>query len=154
MLVSVVRPATRFTPAPTGLSHAEAATIPTAGLTAWRALVVDDGLKASDVVLVLGTGGVSIFALQIAKMMGATVIATSSSDEKLERGRAMGADLTINYRQHEDWGTRARDWTRGRGVDHVIELGVPFGVQPTSAPPASQLSLPFHTSLIYGPSAS
>jgi NADPH:quinone reductase-like Zn-dependent oxidoreductase len=97
----------------------------TAGLTAWRALVVEGGLKAGDVVLVLGTGDVSIFALQLAKMMGATVIATSSSDEKLERVRAMGADLTINYRQHEDWGTRARDWTGGRGVDHVIEVGGP-----------------------------
>jgi NADPH:quinone reductase-like Zn-dependent oxidoreductase len=122
---AVVCPATWFTPAPRGFSHAEAATLTTAGLTAWRALVVDGGLKAGDVVLVLGTGGVSIFALQIAKMMGATVIATSSSDEKLERVRAMGADLTINYRQHEDWGTRARDWTSGRGVDHVIEVGGP-----------------------------
>ncbi len=75
--------------------------------------------------LVLGTGGVSIFALQMAKMMGATVIATSSSNEKLERVRTMGADLTINYRRHEDWGTRARDWTGGRGVDHVIEVGGP-----------------------------
>jgi NADPH:quinone reductase-like Zn-dependent oxidoreductase len=122
---AAVRPATWFTRAPRGLSHAEAATLPTAGLTAWRALVVDGGLKAGDVVLALGTGGVSIFALQIAKMMGATVIATSSSDEKLERVRAMGADLTINYRQHADWGARARDWTSGRGVDHVIEVGGP-----------------------------
>jgi NADPH:quinone reductase-like Zn-dependent oxidoreductase len=122
---AAVRPATWFTRAPRGLSHAEAATLPTAGLTAWRALVVDGGLKAGDVVLALGTGGVSIFALQIAKMMGATVIATSSSDEKLERVRAMGADLTINYRQHDDWGARARDWSGGRGVDHVIEVGGP-----------------------------
>jgi NADPH:quinone reductase-like Zn-dependent oxidoreductase len=122
---AVVRPATWFTQAPGGLSHAEAATLTTAGLTAWRALVVDGGLKAGDVVLVLGTGGVSIFALQIAKMMGATVIATSSSEEKLERVRAMGADLAINYRQHDDWGLRARDWTGGRGVDHVIEVGGP-----------------------------
>ena len=75
--------------------------------------------------LVLGTGGVSIFALQIAKTMGATVIATSSSDEKLQRVRAMGADLMVNYREHDDWGTRARDWTGGRGVDHVIEVGGP-----------------------------
>jgi NADPH:quinone reductase-like Zn-dependent oxidoreductase len=122
---AAVRPATSFTRAPRSLSHAEAATLPTAGLTAWRALVVDGGLKAGDVVLALGTGGVSIFALQIAKMMGATVIATSSSDEKLERVRAMGADLTINYRQHDDWGARARDWSGGRGVDHVIEVGGP-----------------------------
>ena len=122
---AVVRPASWFTRAPKGFSHAEAATLSTAGLTAWRALAVDDGLKAGDVVLVLGTGGVSIFGLQLAKIMGAAVIATSSSDEKLERARAMGADLTINYRRHEDWGTRARDWTGGRGVDHVIEVGGP-----------------------------
>jgi len=121
----VVRPATWFTRAPLGYSHAEAATLTTAGLTAWRALVVDGGLKAGDVVLVLGTGGVSIFALQIAKRMGATVIATSSADAKLERLRGLGADHTINYRQHEDWGSRARDWTGGGGVDHIIEVGGP-----------------------------
>ena len=121
----VVRPTTWFTQVPKGFSHAEAATLTTAGLTAWRALVVNGGLKAGDVVLVLGTGGVSIFALQLAKAMGATVIATSSSDEKLERVRALGADHTINYLQHEDWGTRTRDWTGGRGVDHVVEVGGP-----------------------------
>ena len=121
----VVRPATWFTHAPKGFSHAEAATLTTAGLTAWRALVVNGGLKAGDVVLVLGTGGVSIFALQLAKSMGATVIATSSSDEKLERARALGADHTINYRRHEDWGARAWGWTGARGVDHVIEVGGP-----------------------------
>jgi NADPH:quinone reductase-like Zn-dependent oxidoreductase len=122
---TVVRPASWFTSAPKGYSHAEAATLTTAGLTAWRALVVDGGLKAGDVVLVLGTGGVSIFALQYAKMMGATVVATSSSDEKLERARGLGADHTINYRQYEDWGSRAREWTGGRGVDHVVEVGGP-----------------------------
>jgi NADPH:quinone reductase-like Zn-dependent oxidoreductase len=127
----VVRPATWFTRAPSGFSHAEAATLTTAGLTAWRALVVDGGLKAGDSVLVLGTGGVSVFALQFAKMMGATVVATSSSDQKLERVRALGADHTINYRQHEDWGQRVRDWTGGRGVDHVIEVGGP-GTLPQS----------------------
>ncbi|KFG70569.1 NAD(P)-dependent alcohol dehydrogenase [Microvirga sp. BSC39] len=121
----VLRPATWFTRAPEGFSHAAASTLTTAGLTAWRALVVNGGLKAGDVVLLLGTGGVSIFALQLAKAMGATVIATSSSDEKLERVRALGADHTINYRQHEDWGVRARDWTGGCGVDHVIEVGGP-----------------------------
>lgn len=121
----VVRPVTWFTRAPRGYSHVEAATLTTAGLTAWRALVGDGGLKAGDVVLVLGTGGVSIFALQIAKAMGATVVATSSSDAKLERVRALGADHTINYRQHEDWGARVRDWTGGRGVDHVVEVGGP-----------------------------
>jgi NADPH:quinone reductase-like Zn-dependent oxidoreductase len=122
---AVVRPATWFTRAPKGFSHAEAATLTTAGLTAWRALVVNGGLQAGDIVLVLGTGGVSIFALQLAKLMGATVIATSSSNEKLERVRTLGADHTINYRQHKDWGKRAREWTGGRGVDHVIEVGGP-----------------------------
>lgn len=124
-LAYAVRPATAFTHAPPGWSHAEAATITTAGLTAWRALVADGGLKAGDVVLALGTGGVSIAALQIAKLMGAAVIVTSSSDEKLERAKALGADHVINYRRHEDWGEKARDWTGGRGVDHVVELGGP-----------------------------
>ena len=81
--------------------------------------------------LVLGTGGVSIVALQFAKMMGATVAATSSSDSKLERARALGCDHTVNYRRHEDWGRRVRDWTGGRGVDHVIEVGGP-GTLPQS----------------------
>ena len=121
----VVRPATCFTRAPRGWSHAEAATITAAGLTAWRALVVNGGLKAGDVVLVQGTGGFSIYGLQLAKAMGATVIATSSSDEKLERVRALGADFTINYKTHEDWGKRALEWTGGRGVDHVLEVGGP-----------------------------
>jgi NADPH:quinone reductase-like Zn-dependent oxidoreductase len=121
----VVRPASWFTRAPRGLSHAEAATLTTAGLTAWRALVVDGRIKAGDSVLVLGTGGVSIFALQIAKRIGAVVIATSSSDEKLERVRALGADHTINYRTTPDWGEAARRWTGGRGVDHVVEVGGP-----------------------------
>jgi NADPH:quinone reductase-like Zn-dependent oxidoreductase len=121
----VVLPATAFTRAPSGFSHVEAATITTAGLTAWRALVVDGGLKPGDTILALGTGGVSIFALQIAKMTGARVIITSSSDEKLERARALGADETINYRRQEDWGARVRDLTGGRGVDHVVEVGGP-----------------------------
>ncbi len=105
---AVARPAAWFTRAPEGFSHAEAATLTTAGLTAWRALVVNGGLKPGDVVLVLGTGGVSIFALQLAKAMGATVVATSSSDEKLERVRALGADHTVNYRQHEALWPRIR----------------------------------------------
>jgi len=121
----VVRPASWFTKAPQGYSHTEAATLTTAGLTAWRALVADGGLKAGDSVLVLGTGGVSIFALQFAKTMGATVIATSSSDEKLERLRAIGADYTINYKAEPKWGDAVRRITDGRGVDHGIELGDP-----------------------------
>jgi NADPH:quinone reductase-like Zn-dependent oxidoreductase len=117
--------ATSFTLAPTGWSHAEASTLTTAGLTAWRALMADDSLKPGDTVLIQGTGGVSIFALQFAKMAGATVIATSSSDEKLERLKAMGADHVINYRKNTQWGETARQLTGGRGVDHVIEVGGP-----------------------------
>ncbi len=121
---AINRPAHWFTRAPAGYSHAEAATLTTAGLTAWRALVVDGGLKTGDVVLVLGTGGVSIFALQIAVAMGARVVVTSSSDEKLKRARALGASHVLNYRTHPDWGVRARDWA-GDGVDHVVEVGGP-----------------------------
>lgn len=117
--------ATSFTLAPTGWTHAEASTLTTAGLTAWRALMADDSLKPGDTVLIQGTGGVSIFALQFAKMAGATVIATSSSDEKLARLKAMGADHVINYRQDTNWGETARQLTDGRGVDHVIEVGGP-----------------------------
>ena len=127
----VVRPATWFTHAPKGFSHAEAATLTTAGLTAWRALVVDGRIKAGDTVLVLGTGGVSIFALQFARLMGARVIATSSSDDKLKRLREMGADHTINYKRDESWGQTVLDLTEGRGVDHVIEVGGP-GTLPQS----------------------
>lgn len=121
----VVAPAQAFTRAPAGYSHAQAATLTTAGLTAWRALVVEGGLKAGDTVLVQGTGGVSIFALQFAKAMGARVIATSSSDEKLERVRALGADHTLNYRREPEWGRAVLDLTGGRGVDHVVEVGGP-----------------------------
>ncbi|WP_422103587.1 zinc-dependent alcohol dehydrogenase family protein [Vreelandella sp.] len=127
----VTRPAEWFTRQPTGYSHAESATLTTAGLTAWRALVVDGGLKAGDTVLVLGTGGVSIFALQFAKMMGARVIATSSSNEKLERLRALGAEHTINYRETPEWGNAVKELTNGEGVDHVVEVGGP-GTLPQS----------------------
>lgn len=127
----VVRPANWFTHAPRGYSHAEAATLTTAGLTAWRALVIDGNLKAGDTVLVLGTGGVSVFALQFAKLMGARVIATSSSDEKVERLKSLGADHTLNYRREPEWGKRVKELTEGRGVDHVIEVGGP-GTLPQS----------------------
>ena len=121
----VVLPATAFTRAPAGFDAVEAATITTAGLTAWRALVVDGKLKAGDTVLLLGTGGVSIWALQIARMMGATVAITSSADDKLERARGLGAAFAINYRAQPNWGRAVRDWTGGRGVDHVVEVGGP-----------------------------
>lgn len=120
---AVVAPATAFTHVPADYSHAEAATLTCAALTAWRALFVEATLRPGETVLVQGTGGVSIFALQFAKAAGARVIATSSSDAKLERLRAMGADHVINYRQDEAWGATARKLTGGRGVDHVVEIG-------------------------------
>ncbi len=122
---SVVAPATWFTAAPNGWNLAEAATLPTAGLTAWRGLVVNGGLRAGHTVLALGTGGVSIYALQIAKAMGARVAITSSSDEKLARAQALGADQTVNYRRQAEWGKLVLDWTEGRGVDHVVEVAGP-----------------------------
>lgn len=121
----VVLPATAFTHAPKGYDAVEAATITTAGLTAWRALVVEAQIKAGDTLLLLGTGGVSIWALQIAKAMGARVAISSSSDEKLERAKALDADFTLNYRNDDHWGRTVRDWTGGRGVDHVVEVGGP-----------------------------
>ncbi len=122
---AVTASAHSFTRAPAGWEHAEAATLTTAGLTAWRALHEDGRVKAGETVLVQGTGGVSVFALQFAKMAGATVIATSSSDEKLARMKALGADHLINYKQDKAWGETARTLTGGRGVDHVIEVGGP-----------------------------
>ncbi len=121
----VVRSADAFTLAPKNWSHAESATITTAGVTAWRALITDGKLKAGDTVLTQGTGGVSLAALQIAKMMGAKVIITSSSDEKLEKAKALGADVTINYKTHESWSDEVLKATGGAGVDHIIELGGP-----------------------------
>jgi NADPH:quinone reductase-like Zn-dependent oxidoreductase len=108
---------------PRHLSFEEAATLPCAAVTAWNALVVSGNLKACDTVLTLGTGGVSTFALQFAKMHGARVIVTSSSDEKIERAKALGADETINYRKTPDWDKEVLRLTNGIGVDHVVEVG-------------------------------
>jgi NADPH:quinone reductase-like Zn-dependent oxidoreductase len=127
----VVYPATAFTRAPRGWSAAESATLTTAGLTAWRALVDDGGLKAGDTVLILGTGGVAIFGLQLAKALGASVILTSASDEKLTRARELGADHTLNYRSIPEWGAEVLKLTGGRGVDHVLDLAGP-GTLPQS----------------------
>jgi NADPH:quinone reductase-like Zn-dependent oxidoreductase len=121
----VVSDVAAFTHAPLGWSHTEAATLTTAGLTVWRALVVNGGIKAGDSVLVQGTGGVSVFALQLAKALGATVIVTSSSEQKLQRAQALGADHLINYRQQPEWAKPVRGITGGRGVDHVVEVGGP-----------------------------
>lgn len=108
---------------PDHLSFEEAAALPCASLTAWRAIVDEAPIKAGNTILVQGTGGVSIFALQFAKAMGANVIATSSSDEKLARARKLGADHLINYRSTPDWGKKALELTNGRGVDVVVEVG-------------------------------
>jgi len=108
---------------PPGWTSAQAATLPCAALTAWHALVARGRIMAGETVLVLGTGGVSLFALQIAKMHGARVILTSSSDAKLERARALGADETINYRDVPAWDEAVLELTAGRGVDHVVEVG-------------------------------
>jgi len=115
---------TALVAAPDHLSDVEAATLGCAGLTAWRSLVVDARVKPGDIVVAQGTGGVSLFALGFAKMLGATVILTSSSDEKLERGRELGADHTINYRS-QDWARRVLEITDGRGADHLLDVGGP-----------------------------
>ncbi|MEE4349272.1 MAG: NAD(P)-dependent alcohol dehydrogenase [Pacificimonas sp.] len=117
----VAMPASAFTRMPTNLNYAEAATLTCAGLTAWRAIVEQARVKAGDWVLVQGTGGVSIFALQFAKALGARVIATSSSDEKLKRVTGLGADAVINYKDTPEWGQKALEMTGG--VDAVVEIG-------------------------------
>jgi NADPH:quinone reductase-like Zn-dependent oxidoreductase len=108
---------------PGQLSYEEAAALPCAAVTAWNALVEQGGVRAGQSVLTLGTGGVSVFAIQIAKMQGARVIATSSSDEKLARVRYLGADETVNYKRTPDWDKEVRRMTDDAGVDHVIEVG-------------------------------
>ena len=107
---------------PAYLTDAEASTLPIAAVTAWTALVEDGQLQPGETVLVQGTGGVSIFGLQIAKALGAKVIATSSSDAKLKRLQSLGADGAINYITTPKWDKAALDLTNGRGVDHVIEI--------------------------------
>lgn len=108
---------------PDALSFEEAATLPCAAVTAWNALFVSGRLKPGQTVLVQGTGGVSLFALQFAKMAGARVILLSSSDRKLEKALGLGADAGINYRIHPDWEKEVLEKTGGEGVDHVIEVG-------------------------------
>ncbi|MFT7321745.1 zinc-dependent alcohol dehydrogenase family protein, partial [Congregibacter sp.] len=120
---SVTMSAKGFSPMPRHMSFAEAATLPCAALTAWRALVEETNLRSGDWVLVQGTGGVSIFALQIAKHLGCKVIATSSSEAKLEKLRALGADEVINYREEPEWGRLASEMTGG--VSLVVEVGGP-----------------------------
>lgn len=122
----MVVPASALVRAPDHLSFAETASLTCAGVTAWHALTGTPGtshVKAGDTVLTLGTGGVSIFALQLGQLLGARVIVTSSSDEKLERARELGAWKTVNYKAEPEWGKRVKELTAGRGVDHVIEVG-------------------------------
>jgi NADPH:quinone reductase-like Zn-dependent oxidoreductase len=121
----VVLPARGVVPVPAHLSFAEAATLPCAGLTAWRALTDVGQLLPGQTVLLLGTGGVSVFALQFAAMAGGRAIVTSSSDAKLGRARTLGAWGTVNYRATPVWEAAVMELTEGRGVDLVVETGGP-----------------------------
>jgi NADPH:quinone reductase-like Zn-dependent oxidoreductase len=118
-----VLPEHGLVPIPSHLTVEEAASLPCAGVTAWNALVESGGVKPGDTVLVQGTGGVSLFALQFARMVGARVIVTSSSDQKLARALELGAADGINYKTTPDWDKRARELTAGKGVDMIIEVG-------------------------------
>lgn len=120
---TVTMPGAAFSRMPSNLDFAEAATLTCAGLTAWRALMVETHLRPGDWVLVQGSGGVSLFALQFAKMMGCRVVATSSSDEKLQRLAALGADQLINYKDIPAWGDEVLELTGGHGADLVVEVG-------------------------------
>jgi NADPH:quinone reductase-like Zn-dependent oxidoreductase len=108
---------------PDHLSYEEAATLPCAAVTAYHALFVSGGLKSGDTVLLLGTGGVSIFALQFSSVYSERTIITSSSDEKLQRAKSLGASDLINYKETPDWDKAILDLTERRGVDHVVEVG-------------------------------
>ena len=121
----VVAPESSVVLVPSEMSYLEAAAVPCAGVTAWHALFESGKLRAGQTVLLLGTGGVSMFALQLAKAAGARAIVTSSSDEKMSRARALGADETIHYRQHPEWDQEVMTLTAGVGVDHVVEVGGP-----------------------------
>jgi len=116
-------PANAVAPVPDYLSNAEAATLPCAALTAWNAVITYSGLKPGDSVLILGTGGVALFALQFCKLAGYRVIITSSNDSKLAMAKSLGADVGINYRRHPDWDRQVRLASEERGVDLVVELG-------------------------------
>ncbi|MFT4613277.1 MAG: NADPH:quinone reductase-like Zn-dependent oxidoreductase [Bacteroidia bacterium] len=120
---TVTMHANAFTAMPQGYTFEQAATLPCAALTAWRALMVEAQITAGQHVLIQGSGGVSVFALQFAKAAGCQVTATSSSNEKLERLTALGADNVINYREVPKWGNKVRDNTGGRGVDVIVEVG-------------------------------
>ena len=118
-----ILPASGVVAIPDHLSFEEAATLPCAALTAWHALFDSGHLKPGESVLVQGTGGVSLFALQFAKLAGTRVIATSSSDTKLSRARDLGASDVVNYKTTPEWGKAVLGLTGGAGVDHVVEVG-------------------------------
>ncbi len=120
---SVVLEENGVIPIPSHLSFEEAATLPCAAVTAWHALFEEGKVSAGETVLVQGTGGVSLFALQLAQLAGARVIVTSSSDEKLARAKELGASEVINYKKNPDWDQVARELTHGAGVDQIIEVG-------------------------------
>lgn len=117
----VVLPAEAVVRVPGGYDFAQAATLPIAALTAWSVLVTVGHVQAGQIVLTLGTGGVSIFALQLAKALGARVIITSGSDAKLARARELGADHTVNYKTHPQWERQVLEFTQGAGVDVTVE---------------------------------
>lgn len=123
LATEVVLPESGLVRIPSHLSYREAATLPCAAVTAWNALFTATETKPGDTVLILGTGGVSIFALQFAKMAGARVLGTSSSDEKLERVKALGLDAGFNYRTNPDWEKWAFEQTGGEGVDLIVDIG-------------------------------
>ena len=119
----VTMSASAFGSMPANLDFLAASTLPCAGLTAWRAMMVEAHLKPGDWVLTQGTGGVSIFAIQFARMMGCKIVATSSSQAKLDRLKTLGVDEVINYRENSDWGDIVNDLTGGKGVNLVVEVG-------------------------------
>ena len=125
----VILPARGVIPIPGDLSYAEAATLPCAALTAWHALTQPSPVIAGETVVLLGTGGVSVFAQQFCKLMGARTIVTSSSDAKLERMKALGATEVINYRTTPDWDAEVLRLTDGEGADRVVEVGGPGTLQ-------------------------
>jgi NADPH:quinone reductase-like Zn-dependent oxidoreductase len=125
----VVLPEAGVIPTPAHLTDLEAATLPCAALTAWNALTLPRPVVAGETVLLLGTGGVSVFAQQFCAMMGARTIVTSSSDSKLARMRELGADDCVNYRDNPDWDQAVLDLTEGKGVDRIVEVGGPGTLQ-------------------------
>ena len=129
---------------PSHLSFEKAASLPCAAVTAWVALTGRRRVIAGDTVLTQGSGGVSVFALQFARLLGARVIATTSTPEKTERLKALGASEVINYKETPDWDQKARELTDGRGVDSVVEIGGPG----TVAMSLSALAVGGHLSLI------